>query len=71
MYNGWRQEAKAEILVEIRQFRPSRSRRGLRLTPTLAAPESIRMKTMKDTAPTEAVGCTIDGGQEPIMEILV
>jgi hypothetical protein len=28
------------------------------------------MKMMKDTAPTEAVGRTIDGGQEAIMEIL-
>jgi len=29
------------------------------------------MKMMKDTAPTEAVGCTIDGGQEARMEIRV
>ena len=35
----------------------------------LAAPESLRMKMMKDTAPTESGGCIIDGDQEAIMEM--
>ena len=33
--------------------------------------ESLGMKKMKQTAPMEAVGSTIDGGQEAKMEILV
>jgi hypothetical protein len=37
----------------------------------LTAPESLKMEMMKHTAPAEAVGCTIDGGQAAIMGILV
>jgi hypothetical protein len=33
--------------------------------------ESLGIERMKETAPTEAVGCTIDGGQEAKTEILV
>ena len=39
--------------------------------PLPGPPESLGMERMKETAPTEAVGCTIDGGQEAKMEILV
>ena len=34
-------------------------------------PESLGMERMREAAPTEAVGCTIDGGQEAKTEILV
>ena len=34
-------------------------------------PESLGMERMKETAPTEAVGCRIDSGQAAKTEILV
>jgi len=34
-------------------------------------PQSLGMERMKKAAPTEAVGCTVDGGQEAKTEILV
>ena len=37
----------------------------------MAAPESLRMRIMKNTAPTGAVGCAINRAQKAILEILV
>ncbi len=42
----------------------------LRLAAPLASPEALGMSILKGTAPTDAVGCTIDRGPEATMEIL-
>jgi hypothetical protein len=34
-------------------------------------PQSLGMERLEETAPTEAVGCTIEGGVEARTEILV
>ena len=40
------------------------------MTTSLAAPESLRMRIMKNKAPTGAVGCTINTALEAILETL-
>ena len=40
------------------------------LTTFVAAPESLRMRRMRNAAPAVAVGGTINGAQEAILEIL-
>jgi hypothetical protein len=53
-----------EKSLEIRHFPVFPYPEEAELAPSWAAPESLRVKRMMDTAPTEAVGCTINGAQE-------
>jgi hypothetical protein len=61
---GWRRAGEVyEKSFEMRHFRVSAYSEEAELAP-VGAPESLGMEEMRETAPTEAVGCTLDGGQE-------
>jgi len=59
-----------EKSLEMRHFRVLHTRK--RKCRRLARPlQSVGMERMKETAPTEVFGCTIEGAQEVKSEILV
>jgi len=67
--NRSKEEGVYKTSVGMRHFRVFRTRRS-QSWPLLGPPEWLGMEIMRQTAPMQAAGCTIEGGQEAKMRTL-